>query len=300
MTTFRPMLAVAADLDTLTFPLLASAKLDGIRASVVDGRLLSRTLKPIPNKYVASTLSLDSFTGFDGELIVGEATAKDVYRSTVSAMMAYAGQPNFTYWVFDMHDMHGHRFVDRYEELTQRVDNFKNWPIKVLPQALITTRMALLEYESKVVDLGFEGLILRSPNAPYKYGRSTTKEGYLLKLKRFEDSEAYVLGVEEEMANGNEALTNELGRTKRSTAKDGLTGKGSMGALIVRDVHSGVEFNIGTGFTAEDRASWWKWWTQVPPEAPDVNPIVKYKFFPVGVKDKPRHPVYLGLRPAGA
>jgi DNA ligase-1 len=54
-------------------------------------------------------------------------------------------------------------------------------------------------------------------------------------------------------------------------------------------VNTGVEFNIGTGFTAEDRAK--KDW---------VGLIVKYKFFPIGVKDKPRHPVYLGLRPEGA
>lgn len=107
----------------------------------------------------------------------------------------------------------------------------------------------------------------------------------MLKLKRFEDSEAEVLGIEEEMHNANTAETNELGRTKRSTAKAGLVGKGTMGALIVRDVKTGVEFNIGSGFTAHDRTEAWK-----PGE------LVKYKFFPVGVKDKPRHPVFLGRR----
>ena len=147
---------------------------------------------------------------------------------------------------------------------------------------------ALLEYEAKQTALGYEGLILRSGMGLYKHGRSTAREQYMLKVKRFEDSEAIVLGVVEEMANGNEAETDNLGRTKRSKAKAGLIGKGTMGALAVRDVHTGVEFEIGTGFTAADRARM-DW----------ANKIVKYKFFPVGVKDKPRHPVYLGERHAG-
>lgn len=285
--TFKPMLAVAADLKALVFPLLASPKLDGVRASVVGGRLLSRTLKPIPNQHIAKTLGLESFEGFDGELIAGEPYAEDVYRRTVSAVMGHDSAPRFTYWVFDMHDMFG-RFTDRHKELVRRVANFSNWPISVLEQRPINNLDELLDYEDSVVGQGFEGLILRAPGAPYKFGRSTMNEGYLLKLKRFEDSEAVVLGVQEEMFNGNDAEKNELGRTKRSTAKAGLSGKGTMGALIVRDVKTGVEFNIGTGFTASDRAATWT-----------PGDIVKYKFFPIGVKDKPRHPVFLGLRPLG-
>lgn len=129
------------------------------------------------------------------------------------------------------------------------------------------------------------------PASPYKHGRSTAKEGYLMKLKRFIDSEAVVIGIEEEMFNGNEATTNELGRTKRSTAKAGLVPKGRMGKLHVRDFKSGVEFHIGTGFTDADKAWWW---------AEDRRGLmVKYKSFPVGVKDLPRHPVYLGIRDPG-
>ena len=59
----------------------------------------------------------------------------------------------------------------------------------------------------------------------------------------------------------------------------------TMGALIVRDIKSGVEFNIGTGFTAAQRAASWV-----------IGSMHKYKFFPI--KDKPRHPVYLGARSA--
>ena len=84
---FKPLLASDADLATLRFPVLASPKLDGIRAIVIDGVVMSRSLKPIPNKYVQSL-----FRGcehFDGELIVGEPISKTCYRDTVSHVMSH-------------------------------------------------------------------------------------------------------------------------------------------------------------------------------------------------------------------
>ena len=284
---FKPMLASPADLKNLKFPLMASPKLDGIRASVVDGKLLSRTLKPIPNREIYTALSRLHLAGLDGELIVGEPTDKDVYRNTTSGVMAHDKCPNWYYYVFDDY-LHWAEFEARLAYAVQRIkalDKGLYLRVRSHEHKFVEHAGDLLAYEAECVTAGYEGLILRDPRAPYKHGRSTSKEGWMLKLKRFEDSEAEIIGIEEEMFNGNEALTNELGRTKRSTAKAGLVGKGTMGALIVRDLKTQVEFNIGSGFTAADRAATWK-----PGE------LVKYKFFPVGVKDKPRHPVFLGRR----
>ncbi len=111
---------------------------------------------------------------------------------------------------------------------------------------------------------------------------------FLLKLKRFTDAEAEVVGFEERMHNGNEATTNELGRTKRSSHAAGKTGRGDLGALQVR--YEGVEFNVGTGFTDEDRAAIWA------DQPAYLGRLAKFKFFSVGVKVAPRHPVFLGWR----
>lgn len=278
----KPMLAAPADLDSLRFPLLASPKLDGIRALKVKEGLLSRTLKFIPNNHIQEAARAWP-VGLDGELIVGRPTDKDVYRNTVSGVMKTAGNPNFTFWVFDQHDRQA-SYQDALESLQQAAA--QHISVEVLNQEVIGDLNGLLAYEAQQVELGFEGVILRDPHAPYKFGRSTAKEGYLLKVKRFEDSEALVIGVVEEQHNGNEATKDNLGRTKRSTAKAGKTGKGTMGTLVCRDLKTGVEFEIGTGFTAADRAEYFR----NPPN------IVRYKFFPVGVKDKPRHPVFLGVR----
>jgi DNA ligase-1 len=60
----RPMLA-CKDATGLKFPLLASAKIDGVRALVKDGKVLSRSLKPIPNRHVQEMFG--SLEGADGE-----------------------------------------------------------------------------------------------------------------------------------------------------------------------------------------------------------------------------------------
>lgn len=279
------MLAARADLRVLKYPVLASPKLDGVRAVVNERQLLSRSLKPIPNRYIADLLARPKLHGFDGELILGDPWGPTVYRDTVSAVMSRDGRPELRYYVFDLWGT-PFNYEERWHELLRLTEKL-TLPVDLVESIVIENRAQLDEYEAAAVAKGFEGVMLRSPKAPYKHGRSTVSEGYLLKLKRFEDSEALVIGIEEEMHNANEAQTNELGRTKRSSAKGGLVGKGTMGALVVRDLTTGVEFNIGTGFTAEDRART-EW----------VGKTVKYKHFPVGTKDKPRHPVYLGLRAA--
>ena len=263
----------------------------GIGCSIVGGKALSRTLKPIPNKAIYGYLSDTEFNGLDGELIVGSPTAKDVYNKTVSQVMAHGkGLADVFYYVFDFHNRNG-GFGERYDQLGQEVtENFGDIHFKILEQKLLASEDDMLAYEAAKVGEGYEGIILRSPNAPYKFGRSTVNEGYLLKVKRFEDSEAEVIGFDEEMFNGNEAQTNELGRTKRSTAAKGLVGKQTLGAFRVRDCVSGVEFSVGTGLTAMQRGLFWQRQDEY------IGRLVKYKFFPVGVKVAPRHPVFLGFR----
>ena len=293
MSSFKPTLAIAAEFNKIKYPVYASPKIDGIRCSIVDGKALTRTLKAIPNKAISSILSRSTIDGLDGELIVGDPTAKDVYNKTVSQVMAHdKGADDVTYFVFDDHSTPSATYRHRLESLIAEASVYRQFAIKlvVLEQVLINNEIEMLGYETKCVEAGYEGIILRSPEAPYKYGRSTVREGYLLKVKRFEDSEAEIIGFEEEMFNGNEAQTNELGRTKRSTAKAGLSGKATLGAFLVRDCVSGVEFSIGTGLTALQRGTFWARRDSY------FGKLVKYKFFPVGVKVAPRHPVFLGFR----
>ena len=299
MSDFKPLLAKDYDPAKLVYPVYASPKLDGIRGSVVGGKLLSRSLKPIPNKHVYDLLSDPAFEGFDGELIAGSPTSPDAMREATSFFMSHNKVQPFSYYVFDLHDM-AVGFESRNAQLKARhaaataeilnrrmVDGVK---IVHLPQTLIRSDAELIEFEERQIGFGYEGVILRAVHGVYKYGRSTVNEGILLKVKRFTDGEATIVGFEEQMHNGNEATTNELGRTKRSSHKENKHGKGTLGALVVRDLVSGIEFNIGTGMNDGVREFIWA------NRDDHAGKIVKYKSFEVGVKDKPRHPVYLGLR----
>lgn len=279
---FKPMLATDADLDKLVFPLLASAKLDGVRAVVRDGIVYSRSNKPIPNKGAQARFS--TYEHFDGELICGDPTSKSCYRDTVSVVMSHdKPATSVGFYVFD----HIQTPFDNYR---RRADNLRSSATVIVHEQVICECLNdVLVYEGKCLDQGYEGLILRSPDAPYKMGRSTVNEGYLLKLKRFRDDEAEIIGFEERMKNGNEATTNELGRTKRSSHKAGKTGRGDLGALILRR-KDGVTFNCGTGFDDGLRQDIWD------NRSKYLGKIAKYKHFEIGAKDLPRHPVFIGWR----
>ena len=278
---FKPMLAVDCDPDKLRFPLLASAKLDGIRAIVRDGAVYSRSNKLIPNKHVQALFS--KYEHLDGELIVGEPWAKDCYRVTMSGVMSVDGEPSVRLFVFDHVGHPTLPYIERQKKIGIGASMVR------LQQHVVTCPQTLLELEELKLAEGYEGLILRSGMAPYKYGRSTANEGYLLKLKRFADAEFEVVGYEERMHNGNEATVDELGRTSRSSHQAGKTGRGDLGALIL--VHpNGLNFNVGTGFDDAERQSLWDKRDSL------AGKIAKVKYFDGGNKDLPRFPVFLGWR----
>lgn len=282
---FKPMLAATiTDISTLQYPLLASPKLDGIRATVHRTKLLTRSLKLVPNIHCQNKFGSLEFEGLDGELIVGEPTAKDCFRVTTSGVMAVQGTPDVKFYVFD-----------RVQELTtfsQRMPTLSTSTKKSIvrvPQVVIHTPFALHEYEESMLERGFEGVMLRDPNGLYKFGRSTVREGGLMKLKRFEDGEAVVEGVTELHNNENEKTLESVGKAKRSSKKEGMVGARTLGALVVRDIATGAQFGIGSGFTAAERAALWG-------RRDLEGKIVKYKFFPSGSKDAPRFPVFIGFR----
>lgn len=284
---FKPMLASPVDdLNLIKFPVLVSPKLDGIRATIQDGRVYSRTLKLIPNNHVQYLFGRPELEGLDGELILGEPTAKDCFRKTTSAVMSIEGRPQIKHYVFDLHS--NAPFYARFEQVRYPIKSNPN--VLIVPHFDVDNLESLLEWETDFLIKGYEGLMIRSMNGPYKQGRSTLKEGYLLKLKRFLDSEAIVIGFEEKMTNDNPSVINELGYQSHSHCKDNLIPAGTLGALLVMDLKSDTEFSIGSGFDDATRQLIWNNQTFYRTK------IVKYKYFPSGSKDKPRFPTFLGWR----
>ena len=282
MKSFKPMLASPFDEALLKFPVLASPKLDGVRAIVRDGVVLSRALKPIPNKWVQQRFS--HLEHFDGELIVGASNHPDVLRTTTSGVMRVEGEPDVSFHVFDHVENHARLYTVRYDLLEE--DTEIN--VFVVPQHELMNTFELNAFEHEVLAEGYEGVMLRHPDAPYKFGRSTAREGYLLKVKRFHDAEFEIVGFEEEMFNANEATTSELGRTKRSSHKANKIPKGRLGALVLK--YGDTTVNCGTGFNDAERE---RIWTE---RERYLGQFAKIKYFAHGIKDVPKLPSFLGIR----
>ena len=282
----KPMLATTVkDFDEIIFPVLASQKLDGIRCLIQNGQAVSRNFKLIQNKYIQEQLSNSNLPdGLDGELIL---EGKE-FNEVSSAVMREDGKPDFRYYVFD----YAPGELDQpYSERMAALDKLglPAFCVKLLPVEL-KNLSALMTYENKCVKEGFEGVMIRLPEGPYKCGRSTSREGYLQKIKRFTDSEAEVIDFQEREHNANEATKDELGRTKRSSHQENMVKTGTLGALFVRDIKTGIEFSIGTGFDDVTRQEIWdnkKKYSKL---------LVKYKSQESGSKDAPRFPVFLGWR----
>lgn len=280
----KPMLAAKFDANKIMFPCLGSPKIDGIRSAIHEGNSRSRSMKLLPNIHLQREFGRKELNGLDGEFVIGSPMDPNCFRKTVSVVMS-KDKPidDLSLFIFDY--IYG---KDTFKERFLHLLSVKHDRIHVIEQVPIGNMEELLTYEQQCLSLGYEGIMLRDPLATYKYGRSTVKEGKLLKVKRFLDSEAIIVGMEELLHNNNEAKINELGLSSRATLKENKSKADTMGALVVEDINTGVRFNIGTGFTAKERYDIWT--------SDSIGKMVKYKYLPIGGKDKPRHPVFLGFR----
>jgi DNA ligase-1 len=287
---FRPMLAAAPDADAgetfdkLVYPQYGTPKIDGIRCLCRGGMPLSRSLKPIPNRFIQSVLSDPKFEGLDGELLVGNN-----FQQATSGIMTEEGEPDFYYYVFDVWDMPNAPYLERVNSMLMRHDAAKCARLVPLAPVRLDTHEELVAYSEKYVAANFEGVMVRTPDSPYKYGRATFKSGWLTKVKLFVDEEATIIGYTEQKHNANEATVSALGYTERSTHQANMVGKGVLGALVVHNEKWG-EFNVGTGFDDAQRREIFA------NQAKYLGKLIKYRYQPHGVKDKPRIPSFKGFR----
>jgi DNA ligase-1 len=166
-----------------------------------------------------------------------------------------------------------------------------NWQggVDIVQQTLVHSAEDLIVLYEQFLNEGFEGLIARSIDGPYKSNRSTWKQGWMLKYKPLADAEGKVIGFTELMRNKNEKLVDELGFAKRSSHKDGMVPGGTMGNIILMTKEWG-KIHVGVGFTAEQRQTIWD------NHGIFLDKQVTFKYMPYGMKDKPRHPIFKAFR----
>jgi DNA ligase-1 len=303
MNIFQPMLAapllppsvehtdgnILEAMSKLKYPVMATVKMDGIRALVLDmpcGKsLVSRRLKLIPREDLQRNAMIIPI-GFDMEIWYPETEFCDI---TSAVMSEYPENPcNLEFHVLDW-------FMDApyNDRMSALFDYFLvsnlSW-LKCEQPVTCYNHKQLFAFEKRIIETG-EGICFRAPDSPYKQGRSTLKEQYLVKLARFVYSEVKVINFIEKMHNLCPEKRDGTGHMNRSTSKDFDIGAGTLGAFEVED-ENGLRFKIGTGSGLNDNLRDKIWRNQDK----YFGKTLRIKSKAHGKKIKPRNPCYAGFR----
>lgn len=294
----KPMLAATAHIPDLhekvQWPALASPKIDGIRCIVhPDLGPVTRSFKPIPNE--ATRQCLMNFVGdipLDGELVVIGSDGRPAdFNTTQSGIMTRGGSPDVAFMVFDWF---GEPEMAYEWRLQRAITECRSLPEGIVP--VYHTEMLspdhFMEYAAQCLTDGYEGAMLRSPLGPYKNGRSTLNQGWLLKYKEWHDAEGFVVGFDERLHNANMDIKDNFGYAKRSSHQENMVPMGTLGALVLRTAWG--ELRVGTGFDDALRDHIWQ------NRESFTGQVATFKYQSFGLKEKPRFPVFKAFRQEGS
>lgn len=305
----KPQLAEDAILDQVKFPCVVQPKIDGVRALNLNGTLTGRSLKKFEGFGVTEMWSLPQFMGLDGEMTLGNKPncTNRLCSLTTGAMGRFKDvtePPDLHWWVFDYLVDPKMRYSARYALLKDVLGELDYPRLHLVPMYEVVGPNELNRFINEFFEQGYEGTIIRNPEAPYKEGRATQKGQELWRVKPWADAEILVTGVSEGEVNTNEAKKNALGRTERSSAKAGMVANGQIGSIqgvMLADFRDpftgkllfpkGLPVTVGSGeMTVAEAEHYFKNQKEI------VGHIVKFKHMTHGVKDKPRFPTYMSHR----
>lgn len=286
----RPMKPVQIDVSEIKNheAFILQYKYDGLRATVQDGFLRTNSLKKFPNNALKFEFP-ECLEGLDGEIIYKDPLDKEAFRKSNSICMSIRKEiKDVTYIVYDR--MIPKPFINRYDNISTLLSKHKEINgLKIEIAPIFYPGTEIKELIDLFVNQGHEGVILRSLSGWYKHGRTTKREDTMYKIKPFTDSEAVIIGFKEEMENLSPKEINNLGVSERKKSKFKLKGKGKLGAFIVRNREFG-EFSVSASMPVEQKEFLWAIKKEL------VNKIITFKYLNVGIKNKPRSPIFKAIR----
>lgn len=295
----RPMLSATGESQAKVIKnwpgqVLASPKLDGIRCLTHPSLgAVSRNFKPIPNSWIRGVLSpVDCHIPYlDGELVTFTNGVVDDFNTIQSKVMSRDVDPGaWKFMVFDHFQYPNNAFMDRLKFAIDTIEDtepFRGY-YAIVHHELIKRPEEFFAFAEICLAQGYEGAMYRDRLGPYKEGRSTLSQGWLVKWKEFADAEGTVVGFQEKMHNANEQTRDAFGLAERSSHKENMQPMGTLGALVLNTRWG--KLNVGTGFTDAERQYIW----DNQEEYLKMKCTFKYQSF--GTKDAPRFPVFKGWR----
>jgi DNA ligase-1 len=297
-----PTLANDIDFTKARYPLMGFRKIDGVRASRFKDFLHGRSMDPFKNTAIVAKFSCPGYAGFDGEMTyngwlhAGQVPEGESLCSLTTGLMNRSklkkgedALPDNAVWnLFDwLHPDVAHlTFVERNTELFKLVGT-DDPNVHVLSWRWINDQAEAEEFIEECLQLGYEGAIFRDPGALHKSGRADKKTNDFWRHKPVSDKDAIVTGCYEAEENLNEAKTNSLGHTERSSHQKNKVGNGMLGGFFATDVATGKPIKVPAGAMKHDeRIAVLAAWLEDP--ASVVGRPFKYTSLDFGTLDQPR------------
>ncbi len=316
---FKPMLfpneSVTPE-DIKRFPMIGSYKLDGIRCIFKDGEMLSRSLKPIPNKQLnerfqyMKSMSRATSMIYDGEIYSEDLTFQQIthfvmtkdlddpktHKKLTAQLKKGTKEGTLKEWTELPWNLDFYWFDTTSETLLNEPYSRRLPTIHIMPHTRCVAHKKLYKYEEvtkyfeEALAWGYEGIMLRCPDSQYKFGRYTVNSGDGYKFKPFRTFDAQVIGfVQGTKVNPNaEVKTNELGRSVTSKKLGDRIPIESCSGLVVK--YKGMDITVTLAMTMEEKAEIWANRDNY------LGRMIEYKGMLIGAKNVPRHPVFVRYR----
>jgi DNA ligase 1 len=258
----EPQLAPHKILDLLSFPypLLASEKLNGVRALVIGGQTFSRRGKIFPSFEIEvffkhlQDLSHQYGLVFDGEIYSPSVRGSQLAGICNSYHKSFPSDISF--YAFDLLSLRdwtcpSRDFEHRLKDLIEVGEKHRPAFMKIVDQKLVSTPQEVSDLYEKILSEGGEGLILRSPRGIYKHGRCTINEGNVFKLKKFDLYDAKLIGYEFQstIKAGVIREFDEFGKMKTPQKNDERTFDYSKAGVLIGEMEGGLTVRIGSGLS---------------------------------------------------
>ncbi len=250
-------------------PFIIQPKYDGIRCRAVpleDGGyiLLSseeNVIYSVPHINEAVAKTPNRFE-YDGELYCHGMSFDDILSITSRTVNLHPDRGLIKFHIFDIIEPN----VYQPHRLKALSNSSLRDPLIEAPFWLANDLDDVMKIFDKIIELGYEGIIIRHFNNFYERKRSTM----VMKFKPKKEDEYEILGWEEEVS---------------------ITGqpKGRLGSLELRS-GDGNSFSVGTGFNDRDRELFWN----VRETLKGKIAKVKYQHLTSG-KKVPRFPVFVEI-----
>ena len=288
------MLAKEFDGRWVTGDYYLQPKLNGHRIIWDGARLWTRQGKPVVSVpgLVDELTRLFAGKPLDGELYAHGMTFQKITqtgRRTVNVV----DDPNLCMYVYDI-PVAGQTFEERWRTITGEYASAiaTSQRIRTVPTQHCTAMHPDCIKNPQLLNVfahEYEGTMLRNAHGLYKFGKRSSD---LLKIKRFHDTEAMIVGVTQ-LNTFDKVLVpaGTPGARKKSNGtyvKNGdATPQPMIGALVC-ELPNGTRFEIGSGFDHAERKRFWN--------DPPIGKQVTFQYQELTPDGVPLFPSYLRIK----